>query len=174
MIGTCLCTSLSRSVDLTIANLGRHRVLDRVHADRSTCSKESATDDPEIEKLGEADAEEIAAIALATEPGPWAELTHSYLNPYGIRRNGKLAAMAGQRMAPAADLMEVSGVCTWPEFRGQGLASRLIRRVMENIRSQGAVPYLHSYSHNKGAIALYKSLGFRPRSSMVCTVLRRA
>lgn len=129
--------------------------------------------DTEIEKLGESDAGEMAEIALATEPGPWAELTHRYLNAYGIRIDGKLAAMAGQRMVPDPGLIEVSGVCTWPEFRGQGLATKLIKRVMKGIRERGAIPFLHSYSGNTGAIALYESLGFRSRSAMIATVLKR-
>lgn len=130
--------------------------------------------DPEIVELVEADAAAMAEIAHATEPGPWGELTHRYTNAVGIWRDGKFAAMAGQRMLPAPGLSEVSGVCTWPEFRGQGLATRLIRHVMERMRGKGEVPYLHSYAKNSGAIALYESLGFRPRRAMTVTVLARA
>lgn len=130
--------------------------------------------DPAIIALSEADAPEMAEIALATEPGPWGPLTHRYGQFYGIRIEGKLAAMAGERMLPAPGLAEVSGVCTWPEYRGQGLARRLIKRVMAGQRARGEVSYLHSYSHNEGAIGLYKSLGFRPRRNMVSTILAPA
>lgn len=134
--------------------------------------------DPAIFALGEEHAAEMAAIALATEPGPWRALTHRYGQFYGIRvageGNGRLAAMAGERMLPAPGLAEVSGVCTWPEYRGQGLARRLIQRVMEGQRSRGDVPYLHSYAHNSGAIGLYESLGFRPRRTLWVTVLALA
>ncbi|UIP08193.1 GNAT family N-acetyltransferase [Erythrobacter sp. SDW2] len=130
--------------------------------------------DPAVVALGEADAAEMAEIALATEPGPWGTLAHRYGQFYGIRMEGRLAAMAGERMLPAPGLAEVSGVCTWPEYRGQGLARRLIRRVMAGQRARGDVPYLHSYAHNAGAIELYQSLGFRPRRTMWVTVLARA
>jgi GNAT superfamily N-acetyltransferase len=130
--------------------------------------------DPQIVELGEDDAAAMAAIAHATEPGPWRELTHRYTRCVGIRNGSGLAAMAGQRMLPAPGLAEVSAVCTWPEFRGQGMASRLIRHVMARMRGEGEIPYLQSYAGNKGAIALYKSLGFRPRRSMVVTVLAAA
>ena len=122
--------------------------------------------DPEIHRLGEDDAAEMAEIALATEPGPWRALTHHFGQFYGIRIDGRLAAMAGERMLPAPGLAEVSGVCTWPEYRGQGLARRLIKQVMAAQRARGDVPYLHSYAHNEGAIELYRSLGFRPRGTM--------
>ena len=132
-----------------------------------------AADDEPCELLGPDDAAEMAELALATEPGPWAELTRCYGNFYGIRRDGKLAAMAGTRMRPAEGLGEVSGVCTWPEFRGQGLAGVLIRRVMADIVAAGRTPFLHSYAGNAKAIGLYESLGFKGRRNMVVTVLQR-
>ncbi|MCR2833617.1 GNAT family N-acetyltransferase [Qipengyuania sp. RS5-5] len=124
--------------------------------------------------LGEEHSAEMAAIALATEPGPWRALTHRYGVFYGIHLDGRLAAMAGERMLPAPGLAEVSGVCTWPEYRGEGLARRLIMRVMAGQRARGDVPYLHSYAHNAGAIGLYESLGFRPRRTLWVTVLASA
>ena len=81
--------------------------------------------------------------------------------------------MAGERMRPAPGLAEVSAVCTWPGFRGQGLAGRLIRRVMAGFVERGQVPFLHSYAGNAKAIALYEMLGFAPRREMVVTVLER-
>ena len=131
------------------------------------------SDDEPCLLLGPGDAPEMAELALATAPGPWAEMTRCYGNFYGIRRNDKLAAMAGTRMRPADGLGEVSGVCTWPEFRGQGLAGVLIRRVMADIVAAGRVPFLHSYAGNAKAIGLYESLGFRGRRNMVVTVLER-
>lgn len=126
-----------------------------------------------VEPLAEADVEAMTALALATEPGPWAAWTHRYGQFYGIRDRGRLAAMAGERMRPAAGFAEVSGVCTWPAYRGRGHAARLIRRVMCGFGARGDVPFLHSYAHNTGAIALYERLGFRARRSMTVTVLAR-
>ena len=129
--------------------------------------------DEETELLGDRDAGEMAELALATEPGPWRAQTRRFGAFYGIRRDGRLAAMAGARMLPADGLAEVSGVCTWPEYRGQGLAALLIRRVMAGFTARGQVPFLHSYAGNTKAIGLYETLGFRARRSMVVTVLER-
>ena len=129
--------------------------------------------DPRIAVLGEADAADMAALALATEPGPWSTKTHRYGQFYGIRIDGRLAAMAGERML-LPGLAEVSGVCTWPEFRGRGMAAALIRRVMAGFLARGDTPFLHSYAHNTGAIRLYESLGFRATRTMHLTVLARA
>lgn len=137
-----------------------------------------AEPDPEIEALGDADVPAMTDLALATQPGPWGEFTHRYGQFFGIRVKGqkgeRLAAMAGERMRPAPGFAEVSGVCTWPEYRGRGLARRLITHVMAAQRARGEVPFLHSYAHNAGAIGLYESLGFAITRNMVVTVLRGA
>lgn len=127
--------------------------------------------DPEIIPLSDADVPEMTEIALATEPGPWGEMTHRYGQFFGIRDGANLAAMAGERMRPAPTFAEVSGVCTWPEYRGRGYARRLIAHVMQAQRARGDTPFLHSYAHNEGAIGLYQSLGFRIVQNMMVTIL---
>jgi ribosomal protein S18 acetylase RimI-like enzyme len=127
-------------------------------------------DDPRIELLKAKDAKAMAALAHATEPGPWGSKTHLYGDYYGIRIGGKLAAMAGERMR-LPGLAELSGVSTWPEFRGQGLASVLVRRVVRGFLDRGETPFLHCYSANAGAVALYEALGFRTRARMSFTIL---
>ena len=129
-------------------------------------------DDPRIELLTAKDAKEMAALTHATEPGPWGRKTHLYGDYFGIRIGGKLAAMAGERMR-LPGLAELSGVSTWPEFRGQGLASELVRRVVRGFLERGETPFLHCYAANVGAVALYEALGFRIRARMCFTILAR-
>lgn len=135
--------------------------------------------DETAELLGEGDVGEMTALALATEPGPWGPLTCRYGAYYGIRdegrlEEGRLAAMAGERMRPAPGFAEVSGVCTWPQYRGRGFATLLIRRVAAGLAARGDTAFLHSYAANEGAIRLYESLGFAIRCEMVVTVLGSA
>lgn len=127
-----------------------------------------------IALLDETDAAAMTTLALATKPGPWGPLTRTYGPFYGIHRQGALVAMAGERMRPDPAMVEVSGVCTDPAHRGQGLAARLIRRVMAGHRARGAASFLHSYADNAGAIALYTALGFVPRAELVVTVIGKA
>jgi ribosomal protein S18 acetylase RimI-like enzyme len=131
------------------------------------------SDDPRIKQLSERDAKAMAALAHATEPGPWGSKTHRYGPYYGIRIGRKLASMAGERMR-LPGLAELSGVSTWPEFRGQGLASALVRRVVRGFLERGETPFLHCYAANAGAIALYEALGFRTRTRMSFTILALA
>jgi ribosomal protein S18 acetylase RimI-like enzyme len=127
-------------------------------------------DDSRIKLLGEKNAGEMAALAFATEPGPWGPFTHRYGDYYGIRIGRKLASMAGERMR-LPGYAELSGVSTWPEFRGQGLAATLVRRVLRDFLDRGDRPFLHCYSANAGAVALYEKLGFTTRTRMTFTIL---
>lgn len=131
-------------------------------------------DDGRIELLDERDAAAMRELALATKPGPWSTRTHRYGPFYGVKRDGRLLAMAGERMRPAAGIAEVSGVCTAPEARGEGLARVLMKRVMAGFAARGDRPFLHTYADNAKAIAIYQALGFRARREMVLTVLTRA
>ncbi len=123
--------------------------------------------------LGEADAAEMLALATLTRPGPFAERTGRLGAFIGVKQDGVLIAMAGERMRPVG-FTEISGVCTLPDHRGKGLAGALIRVGMARIKARGEVPFLHSYASNSAAIGLYESLGFRVRQAAILTVLARA
>ena len=125
---------------------------------------------PDFLDLGDADAPEMLALATLTEPGPFFANTHRLGGFIGIRERGRLVAMAGERMQ-LTGYTEVSGVCTHPDFRGRGFAGTLMRIVAARIIARGDRPFLHAYAENKGAIALYETLGFRPRSEMTVRFL---
>ncbi|MBO9623777.1 MAG: GNAT family N-acetyltransferase [Sphingomonas sp.] len=121
----------------------------------------------------DADAPDMLALATLTEPGPFFSRTHRLGDFIGVKIDGRLVAMAGERMKPAG-FTEVSGVCTHPDFRGHGYAGALMHVVAERIVARGETPFLHAYADNDGAIALYEALGFRQRCGMVVTVLAPA
>lgn len=120
--------------------------------------------------LTDADAPDMLALASVTQPGPFLARTHCLGNFYGIRINGQLVAMAGERMK-VAGYTEVSGVCTHPDHRGKGYAADLMRIVMAGIVSRGETPFLHVLTENVSAIELYKKLGYRLRRQLPLTVL---
>jgi predicted GNAT family acetyltransferase len=88
-----------------------------------------------------------------------------------LRVNGRLAAMAGERMRFPGHV-EVSGVCTHPDFRGRGLARRLSAAVTADIQRRGERPFLHAWTMNTAAIALYESLGFEVRTEVNVAVIQ--
>jgi predicted GNAT family acetyltransferase len=129
--------------------------------------------DFEIVPLTDDDAPEMLALATLTKPGPFFSRTHRLGEFIGVKQDGKLVAMAGERTKPAG-FAELSGVCTLPAWRGRGYAGGLMRVVTQRILARGDVPFFHVYASNVGAIALYKTLGFVVRSPMSITFLARA
>jgi putative acetyltransferase len=64
----------------------------------------------------------------------------------------------------SADEMELAKLTVAPEFRGQGIARRLVQRCIAYARERGARRVtLVSNSQLQGALTLYESLGFRHR-----------
>jgi predicted GNAT family acetyltransferase len=123
-----------------------------------------------VERLGPADAPEMQALAELTKPGPFRSETHRLGTFWGIRENGRLLAMAGERLK-FDGWTEVSAVCCHPDARGRGYARLLSRLVMARIVAAGEQPFLHAYADNYAAIGLYESLGFRLRSEVYMQVL---
>jgi len=121
--------------------------------------------DPEAVPLGHADVPDMLDLTARTKPGPFLPRTYELGTYLGIRRQGTLVAMAGERLHPEG-WTEISAVCTDEAWRGQGLGSRLIRAVGAGIRARGEIPFLHAVATNP-AIALYEQLGFRLRRPTV-------
>ena len=128
--------------------------------------------DDELATLGDEDAADMLALAALTEPGPFLARTHTMGRFIGVKQDGRLVAMAGERMRLPGHV-EVSGVCTHPDFRGRGLARRLSAAVTAGIQRRGEQPFLHAWATNTVAIALYESLGFEVRTPVNVAMLKR-
>jgi predicted GNAT family acetyltransferase len=113
----------------------------------------------------------MLALIDRTKPGPFHEETYRLGTYLGFRREGRLVAMAGERLHPPG-WTEISAVCTDAEFRGQGLATRLVLAVASGIYARGETPFLHASATNTNAIELYKRLGFALRTDITFTVVR--
>ncbi|WP_369635274.1 GNAT family N-acetyltransferase [Nocardia sp. JMUB6875] len=127
--------------------------------------------DPELEVLTAADVPEILDLIARTDPGPYAPRTIELGTYLGMRIDGRLIAMAGERLHPPG-WTEISAVCTDAEYRGRGIATRLIRSVGAGIRARGETPFLHAVAHNTTAISLYETLGFTLRKRGKLTIVQ--
>ncbi|MFB7179388.1 GNAT family N-acetyltransferase [Streptomyces sp. NPDC056257] len=126
---------------------------------------------PEAVPLGRGDVPEMLELVGLTRPGPFLDRTVELGTYLGIRHEGRLVAMAGERMRPAG-WSEISAVCTHPDHRGRGLAGRLTRAVAAAVRERGDSPFLHAAAANTGAVRLYESMGFTVRRRPVFVGLR--
>lgn len=130
----------------------------------------AADDDGSI--LGSDDVSQMLELTALTFPGYFRRRTIEMGMYVGVRRGGRLVAMAGQRMF-LDGFREVSGVCTHPDHRGQGHASRLISRIVADILHDGLTPFLHVDASNDGARAAYEKLGFVVRRELTLLRVRR-
>nr|WP_246461873.1 GNAT family N-acetyltransferase [Nocardia transvalensis] len=146
-------------------------VLDELPSVQMDGSALRVAPDPDLEVLTAAEVPEILDLVARTRPGPYLPRTIEMGAYLGLRVDGRLVAMAGERMHPPG-WTEISAVCTDPEFRGRGLATRLVRAVGAGIRARGEVPFLHALASNTSAIALYETLGFTLRHRSVLTIVR--
>lgn len=114
----------------------------------------------EIVTLGAADVPAMTALTALTKPGPFSARTHELGTFLGIRVGGELVAMAGERMKPG-NFTEMTAICVHPAHRGRGYAQALLGAIARQIEARGEVPFLHVFSNNASAIALYQRQGMR-------------
>lgn len=133
---------------------------------------DSPLGDAEIVRLGAADVPAMLALTELTKPGPFALRTHELGTFLGIRAGGELVAMAGERMKPGK-FTEMTAVCVHPDHRGRGYAQALLAAIARQIEARGEIPFLHVFTSNASAIALYQRQGMRIRRRLYVTALMK-
>ena len=134
---------------------------------------EMPLDGVDIVTLGAEDVSAMMDLTALTKPGPFSARTHELGTFLGIRVGGNLVAMAGERMKPAG-YTEITAVCVHPSHRGRGYGQMLLGAVSRQILARGEIPFLHVFSSNESAIALYKRQGMEIRRRLHVTVLQKA
>ena len=132
----------------------------------------NSASNPALIELGPPDSAEMIELTTLTKPGPFGTRTHELGTYLGIRCEGKLVAMAGERLKVPRHT-EVSAVCTHPDHTGKRYAQLLMAEIMRRIRERGETPFLHVRGDNARAIEVYKLLGFRERKLGHFAVLRK-
>jgi len=118
------------------------------------------------------DVPRMTELVQLTAPGPWFARTAELGRFIGIEVDGRIVAMAGERMRVPGHT-EMSAVCCHPDFRGRGWPTDLMRAVSREIVARGETPFLHVLGENAPAIALYEKLGLRERQRTRLLILRR-
>lgn len=110
------------------------------------------------------DAEEMLQLVQLAKPGPFGAQTPKLGRYVGVRRNGQLIAMGGERFH-LSRFIEVSAICVHPSSRGAGLGAAILSQLASGILSRGKTPFLHVFPDNP-ARDLYRHLGFRERARL--------
>jgi ribosomal protein S18 acetylase RimI-like enzyme len=122
--------------------------------------------------LTPANAHEMVRLTDMAFPGFFRPRTYRMGSYWGVRVNGELVAMGGERLR-LDGYPELSSICTHPAHRGKGLASNVIGHIMRCHRAAGLRSWLHVGAPNTRAIDLYTSLGFqRVRTLMLHRIVR--
>lgn len=106
---------------------------------------------------------------------PLVKLLSLFPNPYQhvftvhvAEEDGTIAGMA--QMSPRNDIQtrwHIDNIAVHPDFRGQGLASKLLNEVFQYYNGRGALRFtLEVDTKNAPAIKLYEKLGFRRYSTL--------
>ena len=126
----------------------------------------------DIVTLGIDDVPAMIELTTLTKPGPFYARTHELGTFLGIRVDGQLVAMAGERMKPA-QYTEMTAVCVHPAHRGRGYGQMLLGAVSRQIVARGEIPFLHVFTSNHSAIALYRRQGMEIRRRLHVTVSKK-
>jgi GNAT superfamily N-acetyltransferase len=103
------------------------------------------------------DAGEMFELITLAFPGFYKPRTYEMGTYYGIRIDGKLVAMAGERLCMTG-YREIS-VCTHPGYVGKGYARTLMTQLMEDHAAAGVKSFLHVGKANTRAVAIYERMG---------------
>lgn len=125
-----------------------------------------------IEMLSNVNEDEMESLINLVQPGYYKRGTRLMGDYFGIRSEGRLVAIAGERMRMNG-FTEISAVVTHPNFSGRGLAQQLVAHVSNKNLEQGTIPFLHVAQSNERAIRLYQYLGFSTRRSIDFTKFYR-
>jgi ribosomal protein S18 acetylase RimI-like enzyme len=112
----------------------------------------------EIISLTNVHIEEIYNLIWLVMPGYYQKRSIEMGNYFGIFKDNKLVAIAGQRMQ-TNDWIEISAIVTHPDHTRKGYAKQLTAHVTKEIIKEKKHPILHTTKGN-AAIGLYESLGF--------------
>ena len=135
-----------------------------------TLSKQASelSGDPAVRRLAYSDLPAVISIERRSFPSPWslAMFVLELSKPSGIC----LAAISGEELlgylvcSRYDRVWHVMNVAVAPERRREGIASALLRQLLEETRGDARRGYtLEVRVSNVGAISLYERFGFRPK-----------
>jgi hypothetical protein len=112
-------TDLTQIVEPVLQMVSEQRILESTKPGNSI----------HLASLTESDVSNMHQLIELTKPGPFFPATVSIARHIGIRQQGQLIAMAGERLA-LTNYHEISTVCTHPDYQGKGYSRLLVRATL--------------------------------------------
>lgn len=118
------------------------------------------------------DAASLFQLVDTVQPGFFKPGTSSIGQYFGIRSEGQLVAVAGERFRMPG-FTELSAICTLPTHTGKGYAQQLIQVLCEHNLANGQQVLLHVVDSNERAIKVYEKMGFAKRMDLPLLKLKK-
>ena len=125
-----------------------------------------------IVPLDASNQEEMYSLVSQVFPGYYLPGTAAMGDYFGIFKEGKLVAMAGERLCMDG-YTEISAVVTHPSHIGRKYAQQLVSHLNDKNLQAGAIPFLHTGNKNERAINIYELLGYKKRRIIPVTKIKR-
>jgi len=115
-----------------------------------------------VERLGPGYAGELARLYESARGNAFSPYQLAQGVFYGVKQQGRLVSAAGTHLvAKTMRIAAVGNVCTYPEHRGRGYATRCTSAVCADLLAMGLDVVLNVACDNADAIHVYQKLGFR-------------
>ena len=154
------------------ANLAGWQVLQIDQVRQMICEDLKSAKRVDAVVLTAEDVSEMLDLVNLAQPGPFLPRTIEMGQYLGLRQDGHLVSMAGERLHMTG-FCEVSAVCTHPDYRGRGYGGALTTMVAEAILARQETPFLHVAPGNDTALSLYMKLGFSIRTEVQISILKK-
>ena len=115
-----------------------------------------------VERLGPGYVSELARLYESAQGNAFTPFQLAQGVFYGAKHRGRLVSAAGTHiLARTMGVAAVGNVCTYPEYRGQGYATRCTSAVCADLLATGVDVVLNVARDNADAIHIYEKLGFQ-------------
>ncbi len=122
----------------------------------------------DVERLGPSYADELACLYASAQGNAFTPYQLAQGVFYGVKHQGRLVSAAGTHLvARTMGVAAVGNVCTYPEHRGRGYATRSTSAVCADLLAMGLDVVLNVAQDNADAIHVYKKLGFQAHCPFV-------
>lgn len=110
----------------------------RFSVDQLICQQRTPIPEHNVEilELTPSDIQDVIQLIEMTKPGPFIPGLFAKKRFVGIRQEGQLVALAGERVR-LPGYCEISAVCTHPDWRGRGYAGLLSSAIADGIWERG-------------------------------------
>lgn len=118
-----------------------------------------------IQRMSHQDLDEVARLEKLSFSDPWSkrsfedELTNRFSIPLVVKSGTRIVGYAC--LWHIYEQMEIANIAVSPEFRGKGVGSTMMKRVLEVAKEKGCRSIILSVrKSNSAAISLYRRFGF--------------